>query len=118
MIALGVLIIAVSLVMAAVDLVVEFAMLPRGGNAPMTREDCGAKVEQTRRLTHDIFDEDIERMRDTQQSKLDGITGSMASINSITGSAQRIRGKFLPPSDSPKAGKCSFPTLMGIESGQ
>ena len=66
-------IVAVSLVMAAVDLVVEFAMLPRGGNASMTREDFDEKIEQTRRLTHDIFDDDVERMRDVQQSKLDEI---------------------------------------------
>lgn len=66
-------IIAVSLVMVVVDLVVEFAMLPRGDNAPMTREDFDEKIEQTRRLTHDIFDDDVERMRDVQQSKLDEI---------------------------------------------
>ena len=66
-------IIAVSLVMVVVDLMVEFAMLPRGDNAPMTREDFDEKIEQTRRLTHDIFDDDVERMRDVQQSKLDEI---------------------------------------------
>lgn len=65
-------IITVSLVMAVVDLAVELAML-HNDDEPVTRENFDEKVEKTRQITHDIFDEDINRINTMQQNKIDDI---------------------------------------------
>jgi hypothetical protein len=58
--------------MAVVDLAVELAML-HNDDEPVTRENFDEKVEKTRQLTHDIFDEDINRINTVQQNKIDDI---------------------------------------------